>query len=165
MTYKMKYRIYILCPILSAVKAKMNYARLDTLSREKQAKCVYEGELSHTFIYVVEIGKDTVLDFVNSLPAPLSVLYIHYGPDFIYINCPIYKCTYPCHSKNLLEIDLYWAATKIEWASLRSNARGYKVHHPNLHQSYLSEHDLARDLVKISPSQIIHCIPDTPAPC
>ena len=161
----MKYRVYVLCPILSAVKAKMNYARLDTLSREKQAKCVYEGELSHSFIYVVEIGKNTVLDFVNSLPAPLSVLYIHYGPNFIYVNCPIYKCKYPCYSKNPLDIDLYWAATKIEWASLRTNAREYKVHHPNLHRSNLSEHELAHALVKTYQPPLIHCSPHTPEPC
>jgi len=160
----MKYRIYVLCPILTAVKAKMNYARLDTLCREKQATRVYEGELSHTFIYVVDIGKDMVLDFVSSLPAPLSILYIHYGKYLIYVNCPIYNCIYPCYSKIPLDIDLYWAATKIEWASLRTNSHEYKVHHPNSHQSYLSERDLVRDLVKISQPQIIHCIPDIPAP-
>jgi len=165
MTYKMKYRIYVLCPILTALKAKMHYSLLDTLCREKQAKCVYESELSHTFIYVVEIGKDMVLDFVKSLPVPLSILYIHYGSDLIYINCPIYKCKYPCYSNNPLEIELYWAATKIEWASLRSNSREYTVHHPNLHQSYISERDLARDLVKIYQPPSIHCIPDTPVLC
>ena len=161
----MKYRVYVLCPILNVLKAKMNYARLDTLSREKQAKQVYEGELSHSFIYVVEIGMNTVLDFIKSLPAPFSVLYIHYGPNFIYVNCPIYKCKYPCYSKNPLEIDLYWAATKIEWASLRTNVREYKVHHPNWHQSYLSEHELAHALVKIYQLPLIHCSPHTPEPC
>ena len=161
----MKYRVYVLCPILNVLKAKMNYARLDTLSREKQAKQVYEGELSHSFIYVVEIGKNTVLDFIKSLPAPFSVLYIHYGPNFIYVNCPIYKCKYPCYSKNPLEIDLYWAATKIEWASLRTNVREYKVHHPNWHQSYLSEHELAHALVKRYQLPLIHCSPHTPEPC
>lgn len=133
----MKYRVYVLCPIHTTLQTKMNYARLDTLSKEKQAKKVYEGELSHSFIYVVEIGKNTVLDFVNSLPEPFSVLYIHYGSHFIYVNCPIYKCKYPCYSKNPLDIELYWAATKIEWSSLKkTSVREHKVHHPNLHLSY-----------------------------
>jgi len=114
MTFKMKYRIYILCPILTAIKAKMNYSLLDTLCREKQAKCVYKDELSNSFIYVVDISKDMILDFIKALPKPLSVLYIHYGSHFIYVNCPIYKWKYPCYSKDPLEIELYWAATKIE---------------------------------------------------
>jgi hypothetical protein len=55
-----------------------------------------------------------ILDFVKALPKPLSVLYIHYGSNFIYVNCPIYKWKYPCYSRDPLEIELYWAATKIE---------------------------------------------------
>lgn len=111
---KMKYRVYVLCPILDELKTKMNYIRLDTISRENQAKQLYKSELSSSFIYLVEINKNTVLNFVKSLPAPFSVLYIHYGSTFIYVNCPIYKYKYPCYSKNPLDIELYWAATKIE---------------------------------------------------
>jgi len=134
----MGYRVYILCPIfLSTLQATLNRQYLDKLTREYKATKVYYSELSHSFLYAVEIDSKSAVTLVNSLPRPFSVLYIHYGNTLLYVNIPIYRKSFPCRSQNPVEVELFWAATRCQRQSLiGSNSHEHRAHHPNLHLSY-----------------------------
>ena len=96
----MGYRVYILCPIfLSTLQATLNRQYLDKLSREYKATKVYYSELSHSFLYAIDIDSKSAVTLVNSLPSPFSVLYIHYGNTLLYVNIPIYRKSFPCRSR------------------------------------------------------------------
>jgi hypothetical protein len=134
----MEYRVYILCPILlSTLQATLNRQYLDKLTREYKAKKVYYSELSHSFLYAVEIDSNSAVTLVQSLPSPFSVLYIHYGNTLLYVNIPIYRKSFPCRSQNPVDVKLFWAATHCQRQSLiGSSAHEHRAYYPYVQLSY-----------------------------